>query len=141
MALRVTASAMASASAASVLKRLTNGFTYAGGINRTSWPSVRISRAQWWALPQANLRFKHRQLATKLHNVLKRRLLAREQRLQGWAASLPLALDLGKAKLVEGQVEMTLNYSLEPWEMERGFILTCQAVPKSERLVVDYDQM
>jgi ring-1,2-phenylacetyl-CoA epoxidase subunit PaaE len=46
-----------------------------------------------------------------------------------------------RAKLVEGQVEMTLNYSLEPWETERGFILTCQAVPKSERLVVDYDQM
>jgi ring-1,2-phenylacetyl-CoA epoxidase subunit PaaE len=46
-----------------------------------------------------------------------------------------------RAKLVEGQVEMTLNYSLEPWEMERGFILTCQAVPRSERLVVDYDQM
>jgi ring-1,2-phenylacetyl-CoA epoxidase subunit PaaE len=46
-----------------------------------------------------------------------------------------------RAKLVEGQVDMTLNYSLEPWEMERGFILTCQAVPKSNRLVVDYDQM
>jgi ring-1,2-phenylacetyl-CoA epoxidase subunit PaaE len=46
-----------------------------------------------------------------------------------------------RAKLVEGKVEMTLNYSLEPWEIERGFILTCQAVPKSERLVVDYDQM
>ena len=46
-----------------------------------------------------------------------------------------------RAKLVEGQVEMTLNYSLEPWEIERGFILTCQAVPKSDRLVVDYDQM
>jgi ring-1,2-phenylacetyl-CoA epoxidase subunit PaaE len=46
-----------------------------------------------------------------------------------------------RAKLVEGEAEMTLNYSLEPWEIERGFILTCQAVPKSERLVVDYDQM
>jgi len=46
-----------------------------------------------------------------------------------------------RAKLVEGKVEMTLNYSLEPWEIERGFILTCQAVPKSEKLVVDYDQM
>ena len=46
-----------------------------------------------------------------------------------------------RARLLEGQVEMTLNYSLEPWEIERGFILTCQAVPKSERLVVDYDQM
>jgi len=46
-----------------------------------------------------------------------------------------------RAKLVEGQAEMTTNYSLEPWEIERGFILTCQAVPKSQRLVVDYDQM
>jgi len=46
-----------------------------------------------------------------------------------------------RARLVEGEAEMTTNYSLEPWEIERGFILTCQAVPKSERLVVDYDQM
>jgi ring-1,2-phenylacetyl-CoA epoxidase subunit PaaE len=46
-----------------------------------------------------------------------------------------------RAKLVEGEAEMTTNYSLEPWEIERGFILTCQAVPKSDRLVVDYDQM
>jgi ring-1,2-phenylacetyl-CoA epoxidase subunit PaaE len=46
-----------------------------------------------------------------------------------------------RARLVEGEAEMTTNYSLEPWEIERGFILTCQAVPKSDRLVVDYDQM
>jgi ring-1,2-phenylacetyl-CoA epoxidase subunit PaaE len=46
-----------------------------------------------------------------------------------------------RAKLVEGAAEMATNYSLEPWEIERGFILTCQALPKSERLVVDYDQM
>jgi ring-1,2-phenylacetyl-CoA epoxidase subunit PaaE len=46
-----------------------------------------------------------------------------------------------RARLVEGKAEMVTNYSLEPWEIERGFILTCQAVPKSERLVVDYDQM
>ncbi len=46
-----------------------------------------------------------------------------------------------RARLVEGEAEMTLNYSLEPWEIERGFILTCQAVPKSKRLVLDYDQM
>ena len=46
-----------------------------------------------------------------------------------------------RARLVEGKVEMTQNYSLEPWEIERGFILTCQAVPKSPRLMVDYDQM
>jgi ring-1,2-phenylacetyl-CoA epoxidase subunit PaaE len=46
-----------------------------------------------------------------------------------------------RAKLVEGKAEMKVNYSLEPWEMERGFILTCQAVPKSDRIVLDYDQM
>jgi ring-1,2-phenylacetyl-CoA epoxidase subunit PaaE len=46
-----------------------------------------------------------------------------------------------RAKLVEGAAEMKVNYSLEPWEIERGFILTCQAVPKSDRLVLDYDQM
>jgi ring-1,2-phenylacetyl-CoA epoxidase subunit PaaE len=46
-----------------------------------------------------------------------------------------------RAKLVEGEATMKVNYSLEPWEMERGFILTCQAVPKSDRIVLDYDQM
>jgi ring-1,2-phenylacetyl-CoA epoxidase subunit PaaE len=46
-----------------------------------------------------------------------------------------------RAKLVQGEAEMAVNYSLEPWEIERGFILTCQAVPKSKRIVVDYDQM
>jgi ring-1,2-phenylacetyl-CoA epoxidase subunit PaaE len=46
-----------------------------------------------------------------------------------------------RAKLLEGKVEMTHNYSLEPWEMARGFVLTCQAVPVSQRVVVDYDCM
>ena len=45
------------------------------------------------------------------------------------------------AKVVEGKADMVVNYSLEPWEIERGFVLTCQAVPKSERLVLDYDAM
>ena len=46
-----------------------------------------------------------------------------------------------RAKLVEGKVEMDLNYSLEPWELEAGFVLTCQAKPVSERVVVDYDHV
>jgi ring-1,2-phenylacetyl-CoA epoxidase subunit PaaE len=46
-----------------------------------------------------------------------------------------------RARVVEGEARMAVNYSLEPWEIERGFILTCQAVPMSERLVLDYDQM
>jgi ring-1,2-phenylacetyl-CoA epoxidase subunit PaaE len=46
-----------------------------------------------------------------------------------------------RAKLVEGEAPMELNYSLEPWELEAGFILTCQAHPTSAKVVVDYDQM
>jgi ring-1,2-phenylacetyl-CoA epoxidase subunit PaaE len=46
-----------------------------------------------------------------------------------------------RAKLVEGSAEMEANYSLEPWELEKGFILTCQARPTSERVVVDYDHI
>ena len=46
-----------------------------------------------------------------------------------------------RAKLVEGNAEMEVNYSLEPWELKAGFILTCQARPCSERVVVDYDHV
>lgn len=44
-----------------------------------------------------------------------------------------------RARLVEGAAEMRQNFSLEPWEMEAGYVLTCQAVPRSARLIVDYD--
>ncbi len=44
-----------------------------------------------------------------------------------------------RARLVEGAAEMRQNFSLEPWEMAAGFVLTCQAVPTSARLIVDYD--
>lgn len=46
-----------------------------------------------------------------------------------------------RAKVVEGSTQMDLNYSLEPWEVKAGFVLTCQAHPTSERVVVDFDQM
>ncbi|MBS0530885.1 MAG: phenylacetate-CoA oxygenase/reductase subunit PaaK [Proteobacteria bacterium] len=46
-----------------------------------------------------------------------------------------------RAKLVEGEAEMEVNYSLEPWETDAGFILTCQARPISGRVVVDYDHL
>ncbi|MBR0714381.1 1,2-phenylacetyl-CoA epoxidase subunit PaaE [Bradyrhizobium liaoningense] len=46
-----------------------------------------------------------------------------------------------RAKLVEGTAPMDINYSLEPWELEAGFVLTCQAKPSSERVVVDYDHV
>ena len=46
-----------------------------------------------------------------------------------------------RAKVVEGALKMDRNFSLEPWEIEAGFILTCQAQPTSDRVVLDYDQM
>lgn len=46
-----------------------------------------------------------------------------------------------RAKLIEGRVEMTVNYSLEPWETDAGYVLTCQSHPITERLVIDYDQV
>jgi ring-1,2-phenylacetyl-CoA epoxidase subunit PaaE len=46
-----------------------------------------------------------------------------------------------RAKLVEGEAPMDVNYSLEPWELKAGFILTCQAKPASEKVVVDYDHV
>lgn len=44
-----------------------------------------------------------------------------------------------RARVVEGEVEMDVNYALEPEEVEQGFVLTCQAHPRSERVVVDFD--
>jgi ring-1,2-phenylacetyl-CoA epoxidase subunit PaaE len=46
-----------------------------------------------------------------------------------------------RAKLVEGDARMEVNYSLEPWELNAGFILTCQARPVSDKVVVDYDHI
>jgi len=46
-----------------------------------------------------------------------------------------------RAKLIEGRVEMTVNYSLEPWETDAGYVLTCQSHPITDRLVIDYDQV
>lgn len=45
-----------------------------------------------------------------------------------------------RAKVVEGQVEMEKNFTLEPWETEQGFVLSCQARPTTDRVVVSYDE-
>jgi ring-1,2-phenylacetyl-CoA epoxidase subunit PaaE len=44
-----------------------------------------------------------------------------------------------RAKLLEGKVEMTQDYALEQDQKEAGYVLTCQARPKTELVVVDYD--
>ena len=45
-----------------------------------------------------------------------------------------------RARLMEGAATMAVNYSLQRWEIEAGFVLTCQAHPTTPRVVVDYDQ-
>ena len=44
-----------------------------------------------------------------------------------------------RARLVDGSVTMTENYALEQDELDRGYVLTCQSHPTSDRVVVDYD--
>ncbi len=46
-----------------------------------------------------------------------------------------------RAHLREGEVEMAANYSLEPHEVEEGFILTCQARALTKTVVVDFDKV
>ena len=45
-----------------------------------------------------------------------------------------------KAKVTEGEYEMLTNHALEDYEVEAGFVLTCQCYALSDTLVVDYDQ-
>jgi ring-1,2-phenylacetyl-CoA epoxidase subunit PaaE len=45
-----------------------------------------------------------------------------------------------RAKVVEGAVTMDKNFTLEPWETDKGFVLSCQARPTTDRLVVSYDE-
>ncbi len=46
-----------------------------------------------------------------------------------------------KARLLEGQVDMDSKQALRGDEIEKGFILTCQSHPISEKVVVDFDQV
>jgi ring-1,2-phenylacetyl-CoA epoxidase subunit PaaE len=44
-----------------------------------------------------------------------------------------------RARLVSGEVRMAQNYALEPDEVAAGYVLTCQSMPVSDQIVVDYD--
>jgi ring-1,2-phenylacetyl-CoA epoxidase subunit PaaE len=59
-------------------------------------------------------------------------------------ADLPFACKGGvcctcRARLLEGKVEMDVNYALEEDELAAGYILTCQSHPRTEKVVVDFD--
>lgn len=44
-----------------------------------------------------------------------------------------------RARVVTGEVAMQRNFALEDSEVEAGFVLTCQSVPVSDELTIDYD--
>ncbi len=59
-------------------------------------------------------------------------------------ADLPYACKGGvcstcRCKVIEGSVEMKLNYSIEEADLAKNYVLSCQAVPTSKKLVVDFD--
>ncbi|BEV17477.1 phenylacetate-CoA oxygenase/reductase subunit PaaK [Herbaspirillum sp. DW155] len=45
-----------------------------------------------------------------------------------------------RCKVVEGKVDMDANYALEDYEIARGFVLSCQSFPVSDKLLLDFDQ-
>jgi ring-1,2-phenylacetyl-CoA epoxidase subunit PaaE len=44
-----------------------------------------------------------------------------------------------RALLVNGEITMRRNYALEREELDAGYVLTCQALPASDQITVDYD--
>ena len=60
-------------------------------------------------------------------------------------ADMPFACKGGvcgtcRAKVVDGEVTMRRNFALEDDEVEAGFVLTCQTLPVSDTVTIDFDQ-
>jgi ring-1,2-phenylacetyl-CoA epoxidase subunit PaaE len=59
-------------------------------------------------------------------------------------ADLPFACKGGvcstcKCKVIEGEVEMKVNYALEKDEVAQNYVLSCQAIPTTKKVIVDFD--
>ena len=46
-----------------------------------------------------------------------------------------------RARVTQGAVAMDVNYGLEPWETDAGYVLTCQSHPTTPAVTVDYDHV
>ena len=42
-------------------------------------------------------------------------------------------------RLKDGEVEMMQNYALEDYEVERGLVLSCQSIPLTDKITVEYE--
>ncbi|RNF53023.1 phenylacetate-CoA oxygenase/reductase subunit PaaK [Marinomonas hwangdonensis] len=61
-------------------------------------------------------------------------------------ADLPYSCRAGvcstcKCKVVEGEVDMDVSIGLEDYEVEAGYVLSCQSYPVSKKVVLDFDQI
>jgi|GEM_PF-40648 len=45
-----------------------------------------------------------------------------------------------RCRVLEGEVEMRINHALEDYEVEQGYVLSCQAIPLSARVVFSFDE-
>lgn len=45
-----------------------------------------------------------------------------------------------RCRVIEGEVEMVANHALEDYEVEKGYVLSCQSYPLTDKLVVNYDE-
>jgi ring-1,2-phenylacetyl-CoA epoxidase subunit PaaE len=45
-----------------------------------------------------------------------------------------------RARVTSGEVRMRRNFALEPEEVAAGYVLTCQSLPVTDALTVDYDR-
>lgn len=60
-------------------------------------------------------------------------------------ADLPYACKGGvcatcKCKVLQGEVEMAINYSLEEEEIQKGYVLSCQARPTTQNVRLSFDE-
>ncbi len=45
-----------------------------------------------------------------------------------------------RCRVVQGKVEMMINHALEDYEVEKGYVLSCQSYALTDSVVIDYDQ-
>ncbi|MAD44861.1 MAG: phenylacetic acid degradation protein [Oceanospirillaceae bacterium] len=61
-------------------------------------------------------------------------------------ADLPFSCTAGvcstcKCKVIEGEVDMDVSLGLEDYEVEAGYVLSCQSYPVSDKVVLDFDEI
>lgn len=60
-------------------------------------------------------------------------------------ADLPYACKGGvcatcRCRVLQGQMDMAINYSLEEDEVAKGYVLSCQALPKTDDVHISFDE-